>query len=69
MADDIKYDILPRERIEEVNELLLQHFFSNEPLGNRLGAVPEKDVKPWLFRVTTPLVDQGVSALTKLILG
>lgn len=61
--DEIKYSLIPRERLEEVNDVLLKHFFANEPLGLSLGANPEVDVKPWLSKVTKPLLDQKVSHL------
>jgi hypothetical protein len=57
---EINYSILPRTRLSEVNELLLGHFFPHEPLGVALGACPETDVRPWLAKVTKPIVDQKV---------
>ena len=63
MADDsMEYNLVPRNRLEEVNDLLLKHFFANEPLGVSLGADPEKDVRPWISRVTKPILDQKVRA-------
>ena len=57
---EISYSILTQTRLEEVNELLLNHFFFKEPLGVSLGACPERDVRPWLLKVTQPIVDQKV---------
>ena len=57
---EITYSVLSRNRICEVNELLLDHFFANEPLGVALGALPEEHVRPWITKVTKPIVDQQV---------
>jgi len=63
--NEIAYSLIPRERLEEVNKFLVKHFFSNEPLGLSLGAEPEKDVRPWLSKVTKPLIDQKVFIFPK----
>jgi hypothetical protein len=49
------------DNLEEVNAFLLENFFTKEPLGLRLGIDPERDVRPWLSRVTEPLIRQNVS--------
>lgn len=59
----IEYRLLPISRLEEVNDLLLANFFKQEPLGNRLGAQPDNDVRPWLSRVTEPLINQNMSCM------
>jgi len=64
---EITYSILPRTRLPEVNEFLLGHFFSHEPLGVALGACPETDVRPWLAKVTKPIVDQKVRKFAHLM--
>ena len=58
---EIVYSILPRNRIGEVNELLLDQFFANKPLGVALGAVPDEHVRPWINKVTKPILDQQVN--------
>ena len=45
---------------DEVDELLVTQFFNHEPLGVDLGSVPEKDVRPWLHKITRPMIEQGV---------
>ena len=57
----IEYDLISLEDIDEVNELLIYEFFGNEPLGKHLGANPETDVRPWISKVTRPLIAQKVS--------
>ena len=51
----------------EVNHFLVQHFFSREPLGLRLGIQPEQDTKYWLSQVTEPLLIQQVMKNFNLI--
>ena len=46
--------------LEITNTFLIEHFFSREPLGLRLGIRPEKDTKEWLSLVTLPLLEQQV---------
>ena len=57
----IQYDLISLQDLDEVNELLVNEFFRNEPLGKHLGANPETDVRPWISKVTEPLIAQGVS--------
>ena len=59
----IEYDLISISDLNEVNELLIDEFFRNEPLGKHLGANPETDVRPWISEVTKPLIDQGVSII------
>lgn len=47
--------------LDLVNAFLIQHFFSREPLGLRLGIRPELDTKEWISQVTEPLLKQNVS--------
>ena len=58
-----EYDLISISDLNEVNELLIDEFFRNEPLGKHLGANPETDVRPWISEVTKPLIDQGVSII------
>ena len=58
---EIQYDLIGLKDLDEVNDLLVNEFFSNEPLGKHLGANPEMDVRPWISKVTKPLIAQGVS--------
>ena len=55
------FETLKSNDLTQVNEFLIKHFFSNEPLGLRLGIRPEFDVSEWLSQVTWPLLDQQVS--------
>ena len=57
----IEYDLISLGDLDEVNELLIYEFFGNEPLGKHLGANPEADVRPWISKVTRPLIGQRVS--------
>jgi hypothetical protein len=57
----IEYDLISLEDLDEVNELLIYEFFGNEPLGKHLGANAETDVRPWISKVTRPLIGQRVS--------
>ena len=59
----IEYDLISISDLNEVNELLIDEFFRDEPLGKHLGANPETDVRPWISEVTKPLIDQGVSII------
>ena len=52
---------VPVERLDEVNDFLIEHFFSLEPLGLKLGINPDEDVRPWLSKVTKPLLEQQVN--------
>ena len=49
------------EHLDAVNQFLIKHFFSREPLGLRLGINPEKDTREWISQVTMPLLEQNVS--------
>ena len=51
------------EHLDAVNQFLIKHFFSREPLGLRLGINPEKDTREWISQVTTPLIGQNVSII------
>ena len=57
--------ILPAEEnhLDEVNQFLIKHFFSREPLGLRLGISPAKDTQEWISQVTLPLLNQNVSSI------
>ena len=44
----------------EVDHFLVQHFFSREPLGLRLGIKPVQDTQEWLSQVTKPILSQQV---------
>ena len=57
----IQYDVISLQDLDEVNELLVNEFFRDEPLGRHLGANPDTDVRPWISQVTEPLIAQGVS--------
>ena len=63
MSAEVK--ILPAEEnhLEQVNQFLINHFFSREPLGLRLGISPAKDTQEWISQVTLPLLNQKVSYL------
>ena len=54
------FETLKSEDLIQVNDFLIKHFFSREPLGLRLGIKPESDVSEWLSQVTQPLLDQQV---------
>ena len=54
------FETLKSNDLTEVNDFLIKHFFSREPLGLRLGIKPESDVSEWLSQVTQPLLDQQV---------
>ena len=56
----VEYGVITLADIDEVNELLICEFFKNEPLGKHLGANPEIDVRPWISKVTRPLISQNV---------
>ena len=60
---ELEYSLIEPKDLELVNDLLVTQFFRNEPLGKALGADPETDVRPWLSRVTEPLIKQGVSTM------
>ena len=47
--------------LDKVNDFLTKHFFTREPLGQKLGISPEKDTQEWLSLVTRPLLKQNVS--------
>ncbi len=47
--------------LDQVNDFLTKHFFTREPLGQKLGISPEKDTQEWLSLVTRPLLKQNVS--------
>ena len=59
----IEYDLITIADLDEINELLVSEFFSNEPLGKHLGANSETDVRPWISKVTEPLINQRVSTI------
>ena len=59
----IEYDLIGIKDLDSVNELLVTQFFRNEPLGKKLGANSETDVRPWLSEVTQPIINQGVSTI------
>ena len=59
------FETLKSNDLTEVNEFLIKHFFSREPLGLRLGIQPESDVTEWLSQVTQPLLDQQVKIVSK----
>ena len=46
------FETLKSNDLTQVNEFLIKHFFSYEPLGLRLGIRPEFDVSEWLSQVT-----------------
>ncbi len=60
------FETLKSNDLTEVNDFLIKHFFSREPLGLRLGIKPESDVSEWLSQVTQPLLDQQVSFFLKV---
>ena len=62
------FEILKSEDLTQVNEFLIKHFFSREPLGIRLGIRPETDVSEWLSQVTQPLLDQQVFSFQSFLL-
>ena len=59
------FETLKSDDLSQVNEFLIKHFFSREPLGLRLGIQPETDVREWLSQVTQPLLDQQVKFFSK----
>ena len=63
----IQYELISIQDLEEVNNLLVNEFFRNEPLGKHLGANPDTDVRPWISKVTKPLINQGVSIKMKYL--
>ena len=48
------------DKLQEINNFLIKHFFTREPLGLKLGIIPEKDTRQWLSEVTRPLLNQRV---------
>ena len=60
------FETLKSDDLSQVNEFLIKHFFSREPLGLRLGIQPETDVREWLSQVTQPLLDQQVKIVSKV---
>ena len=59
------FETLKSDDLIQVNDFLIKHFFSREPLGLRLGIKPESDVSEWLSQVTQPLLDQQVIFFSK----
>ena len=60
MEEEIKYSPVVPEDIDDINDFLVTQFFAHEPLGKHLGCDSEKDVRPWLPKLTGPMIGQGV---------
>ena len=51
--------------LETVVDFLLQHFFSEEPLGKMLQLDPEIEVKPWFSRMVEHQIKERVSIVVR----
>ena len=60
--NDIVYAVIEPEDSDEVDELLITQFFKYEPLGVILKSDPETQVRPWIAKITGPMIRQGVSS-------
>ena len=54
------FETLKSNDLTKVNEFLIKHFFTREPLGLRLGIQPETDLREWLSQVTQPSFDENI---------
>ena len=60
MTDPVEYSFVGPDDGPEIDDLLVTQFFKHEPLGVELGSEPESDVRPWLSKITAPMIEQGV---------
>jgi ribosomal protein S18 acetylase RimI-like enzyme len=51
--------------VEEVSMFLLQHFFTQEPLGQALKLDVNREVSPWLARVVSHVVQKKISLVVR----
>ena len=66
-GNDIVYAVIEPEDSDEVDELLITQFFKYEPLGVILKSDPETQVRPWIAKITGPMIRQGVSTENKYV--
>ena len=61
----LKANLMGIEDVADVTEFLLDHFFSEEPLGKAIGVDVEVEVRPWLAKVVMHQVQENISIVIR----
>ena len=64
---ELEFAIIQEDEVEveEVSMFLLQHFFTQEPLGQALKLDVNQEVSPWLRRVVAHVVQKKISLVVR----
>ena len=64
---ELEFAIIQEDEVEveEVSMILLQHFFTQEPLGQALKLDVNQEVSPWLRRVVAHVVQKKISLVVR----
>jgi len=65
-APGLHFSTIQSEEVEEVTQFLLEHFFTEEPLGKSLKVDPSLEIEPWLGRMIQHQIKEGTARLAHL---